>query len=171
MSNAQQLVWVTRVLADGLCHSRCGTLTNPRCSMAKSSEHRSKCAVLHLSWWRLHMSENFTSGTKNPKQIIKHFRCFVIIFIRKGHRPSFGQTLIPFGKNWSSGSEEEVILFSPMYFRYLVIMSTWKTVPINLNPLNPRVLYAKFGRWFWRRILFNFNNLFPLFLHYFSLKM
>ena len=29
------------------CHSRCGTIKNPLCSMAMSAEHRSKFAVLH----------------------------------------------------------------------------------------------------------------------------
>ena len=40
--------------------------------MAKSAEHRSKFAALHQQWWRLHMSEIFSSGTKNPKQSMKH---------------------------------------------------------------------------------------------------
>ena len=29
------------------CHSRCGMLKNPNCSMAMSAEHRSKFAALH----------------------------------------------------------------------------------------------------------------------------
>ena len=33
--------------------------------MAKSAEQRSKFAALHRWWWRLHMSEKFSSGTKN----------------------------------------------------------------------------------------------------------
>ena len=33
--------------------------------MAMSAEHRSKFAALHLQWWRLHMSEKFSSGTIN----------------------------------------------------------------------------------------------------------
>ena len=36
--------------------------------MAMSDEHRSKFAALHRQWWRLHMSEKFSSGTINPKQ-------------------------------------------------------------------------------------------------------
>ena len=36
--------------------------------MAISAEHRSKFAALHLQWWRLQMSEKFSSGTKNSKQ-------------------------------------------------------------------------------------------------------
>ena len=50
------------------CHSRCCTLKNPHCSMAMSAEHRSKFAAFHRQWWRLHMSEKFSSGTKNLKQ-------------------------------------------------------------------------------------------------------
>ena len=50
------------------CHSRRGTQKNPHCSMATSAEHRSKFVTLHWQWWRLHMSEKFSSGTINPKQ-------------------------------------------------------------------------------------------------------
>ena len=57
---------------DALCHSRCGTLKNPHCSMAMSVEHRSKFSVLHRQWWRLHISEQISSGTKNPKQTNKY---------------------------------------------------------------------------------------------------
>ena len=32
--------------------------------MAMSAEHRSKFAALHRWWWRLHLSEKFSSGTK-----------------------------------------------------------------------------------------------------------
>ena len=39
------------------CHSRCGTLKNPHCSMAMSAEYRSTFAALHGQWWRLHMSK------------------------------------------------------------------------------------------------------------------
>ena len=35
------------VKTDALCHSRCGTLKNPHCSMAISAEYRSKFAALH----------------------------------------------------------------------------------------------------------------------------
>ena len=38
--------------------------------MAMSAEYRSKFA-LHRQWWRLHLSEKFLSGTKNPKQTNK----------------------------------------------------------------------------------------------------
>ena len=37
--------------------------------MAMSAEHRSKFAALHRPLWRIYMSEKFSSGTKNPKQI------------------------------------------------------------------------------------------------------
>ena len=49
----------------------CGTLKNPHCSMAMSAEHRSKFAALYRQWWRLHMSETFSSGTINSKQTNK----------------------------------------------------------------------------------------------------
>ena len=35
--------------------------------MAMSAEHRSKFAALLRQWWRLHMSEKFSSGTINFK--------------------------------------------------------------------------------------------------------
>ena len=59
-------------LTDALCHSRCGTLRNPHCSMAVGAEHRSKFAALHRQWWRLQMSEKFSSGTKNLIQTITY---------------------------------------------------------------------------------------------------
>ena len=34
--------------------------------MAMSAEHRSKFAVFQRHWWRLPMSEKFSSGTKTP---------------------------------------------------------------------------------------------------------
>ena len=49
----------------------CGTLKNPHCSMDMSAEHRSKFAALQRQWWRLHMSETFSSGTINSKQTNK----------------------------------------------------------------------------------------------------
>ena len=39
--------------------------------MALNAEHKSKFAALHPQWWRLHMSEKFSSGMKNPKQTNK----------------------------------------------------------------------------------------------------
>ena len=36
--------------------------------MATSGKQRSKFAALHRQWWRLHMSEKFSSGTINPKK-------------------------------------------------------------------------------------------------------
>ena len=41
--------------------------------MAMSAEHRSKFAALHRQWWRLHMSEKFSSGTINSKQTNNHY--------------------------------------------------------------------------------------------------
>ena len=39
--------------------------------MAVSAEYKSKCVALHRLWWRLQMSEKFSSGTKTPKQTYK----------------------------------------------------------------------------------------------------
>ena len=39
--------------------------------MAMSAEHRSKFASLHRQWWRLHMSEKFSTGAINHKQTNK----------------------------------------------------------------------------------------------------
>ena len=48
------------------CHSWCGTLKNPHCSMAMSADHRSKfCSPSPTIWWRLHMIENFSSDDKS----------------------------------------------------------------------------------------------------------
>ena len=41
--------------------------------MAMSAEHRSKIAALLPYWWRLYMSEQFSSGTINSKQTNKHY--------------------------------------------------------------------------------------------------
>ena len=39
--------------------------------MSMSAVHMSKFAALNRQWWRLHMSEKFSSGMKNPKQTNK----------------------------------------------------------------------------------------------------
>ena len=36
--------------------------------MAMSAEHRSNFAALHRQWWRLFMSEKFSSGTNTPNK-------------------------------------------------------------------------------------------------------
>ena len=57
-----------------------------------------------------------------------------------------------FGWNLPSGSVEEDFYISTMYFCFFIIISPWKRawpfICINLNPLNPRMLFAKFG-WNW----------------------
>ena len=45
--------------------------------MAMSAEQRSKFAAHHRWWWRLHMSEKFSSVTINPEQTNKHFTSVV----------------------------------------------------------------------------------------------
>ena len=36
--------------------------------MAMSAEHKPEFAAFHRQWLRLHMSEEFSGGMKNPKQ-------------------------------------------------------------------------------------------------------
>ena len=54
--------------------------------------------------------------------------------------------------NWLSGSGEKDFKISSMYFRYFIIIFLWKRagpfIWTNLNPLYPRMLWAKFG-WNW----------------------
>ena len=42
--------------------------------MAISAEYRSKFAALHRQWWRLQMSEKFSSGRKTPDKQIQFVR-------------------------------------------------------------------------------------------------
>ena len=44
-------------------HSRRGTLKNPQCSMPISAMYRLKFEALHRWWWRIYLSEKFSSGT------------------------------------------------------------------------------------------------------------
>ena len=41
--------------------------------MTTSAEHRSKFAAFHRQWWRIHMSEKFSSGTQTPTNTNKQF--------------------------------------------------------------------------------------------------
>ena len=41
------LIGSDTVKTDAPCHSKCGTLKNPHCSMATSAKYRSKFAALH----------------------------------------------------------------------------------------------------------------------------
>ena len=41
--------------------------------MAISAEYRSKFASLHRQWWRLRMSEKFSSGRKTADKQIRSF--------------------------------------------------------------------------------------------------
>ena len=78
------------------CHNRCATLKNSHYSIAMSAEHRSKFAALRRQWWRLLMSEKFSSGTKNPTQTNKlnlyhrmDFKSFELGMISSIRLPSF----------------------------------------------------------------------------------
>ena len=81
------------------------------------------------------------------------------------------------GLNWPSGSGEEDFLISSMYFRYFVIISSWKrTRPFiwtNLNSPSPKdalcQVWLKLIKWFWRRFL-NFVNVFFLYPFYLPLE-
>ena len=90
-----------------------------------------------------------------------YFWYFVIISPCKRAGPFIWTNLNPlhprmlcakFGWNWPSGFGEGDFLISSMHFRYFVIISPWKRagpfIWTNLNPLHPRMLWAKFG-WNW----------------------
>ena len=78
-------------------------------------------------------------------------RCGLSIWINLN--PFYRRILFAkYGWNWPSGSGEEDFYNLSTYFRNFAIISPWKKegafIWINLNPLNPRILYAKFG-WNW----------------------
>ena len=105
---------------------------------------------------------NWPSGSGEDFLISStYFRYFVIIspwkragsFIWTNLNPLHPRMLCAkFGWNWPSGSGEEDILISSMYFRYFEIISPWKRagsfIWTNLNPLHPRMFCAKFN-WNW----------------------
>ena len=67
-------------LTDAPGHSICYTLMNPQCSMAISAEHRSTCAALHRSLWRIHINETFWGGLKtqtNKETILSMYETFI----------------------------------------------------------------------------------------------
>ena len=81
-----------------MCCSRCDTFKNPHCSMATSAEHRSKFAALHRQWWRLYMSEKFSSRTINPIQTNKQTTYFffgLTVKLTIVHRKLTFQILLP----------------------------------------------------------------------------
>ena len=47
--------------------------------MAMSAEHRSKFAALRRQWWRLHISEKYSSGTKKSKQTPSRLQYYEIL--------------------------------------------------------------------------------------------
>ena len=56
---------------DGPRHSRCDTVKVPHCSMTTRVQYRLK-AALHRQWWRLYVSDKFSTGKENSKQRNKH---------------------------------------------------------------------------------------------------
>ena len=64
--------------------------------MAMNAEHRSKFAALHRQWWRLHMSEKFSSGTKTPKQTNKIYNILQYSYPKQlGHKNVISQNEYP----------------------------------------------------------------------------
>ena len=77
---------------DAPCHSRCGTLKNPHCSMVQSAKHRLTFSALQLQCWPLVMTEKFSSGRKFLKQtkmLEKAFWFFSSLNIRIIHLQCF----------------------------------------------------------------------------------
>ena len=88
-----------------------------------------------------------------------YFRYFVIISPWKRAWPFIWTKLNPlhsrmhcvkFGQKWVSGSGEEDFLISSMHFHHFIFIFPLKRtgtfIWINLNPLHPRMLCAKFGQ-------------------------
>ena len=57
------------VKTDASCRSGCDMLKNPNCSMhiVMSAEQRSKFAVFHRRWWRLHIEWKFLERGENQQ--------------------------------------------------------------------------------------------------------
>ena len=79
----------------------------------------------------------------------------MVLHLKKLESLSSKDACAKIGWNWPCGSGEEDFLISSMYFCYIIIISPWKragpfvwTFEQNLNPLHPRMLWAKFG-WNW----------------------
>ena len=51
-----------------MCHSMCGTIKIPPCSIPKVSRIDLNFAALYLRWWRLHMWKKFANWTRNSRQ-------------------------------------------------------------------------------------------------------
>ena len=96
------------------------------------------------------------------------------LHLNKLESPSPKNYLCQVDWNWPSGSGEKDFLNLSMYFRNFVIISPWKRARLfiwaNLNPLQPKMNYAKFGwNWlrgsgedFWKFV--NVNSIFPYYL-------
>ena len=63
--------------------------------MAMSAEYRSKFAAIHWQLWRLHMSEKFSSRTKNRKQTNKQTnKQFTVILLIQSINVGYAQSLL-----------------------------------------------------------------------------
>ena len=103
-------------------------------------------------------------------------------FVRRG--PSFEQAWIPLTQRRFMPNLVEICPVVHLKIRQYIFaissvnISPWKRAEpfiwTNLNPLHPRMIYAKFGlklaKWFWRGRYFKFLNVFSLSWHYLLLE-
>ena len=106
--------------------------------MAMSAEHRSKFEALHRQWWPLHMSEKFSSGTRNPKQTNKQTKYNV---------PNFTSLFtavylaITFALYWVS-----ISLFIAVYLAFTLTMYMYLNPSLYLEPCtSPYCIYIVFN--------------------------
>ena len=91
--------------------------------MAISAEHRSKFAAIHRQWWRLHMSEKFSSGTitayNQPTNQLYNGE------ITEGRSTSF--------TTWKYGTEREEVPTVKTSSKLTVILMYWQGKNKNLH--------------------------------------
>ena len=129
-----------------VCHSRCGMLENPHCSMAMNAEHRLKFSALHgnsdVSMW----VKNFVLRWKTPKQTNKQINKLKQLEI------SFGMIIkdaLGFFHQWDSTSFKKCPNFSlctffkncMIYIIYLHI-SCFR-VALTFRPFHPPMTLLK----------------------------
>ena len=77
------VLWYS-IWTDDLCYSRCDTLKNPSYSMSMKAKYRSKFAVVHRSWWDLHITEKISNGIKKTPELIT---LMVFLIYLRGMKP------------------------------------------------------------------------------------
>ena len=135
------------------CHSRCGTLKNPHRLVAMTAEHRSKFAALHWQWCRIHISEKFSSGTKNHRQTNKHdFKLGGIrrdVHLNKLDSPSPKDALCQVWLKLAQLFWRRRFFYFVNSFSLFLYYLPWKRaghfILTNCNSLFPRMHCAKFG--------------------------